>query len=77
MSLVVSTAPSGSGPLQVVAALPSGEQTLLLELRRPNPLWLGRYDLVEPLRLPSGTVLRSGDARVWASWTTPPDARGP
>jgi hypothetical protein len=64
--LALSPVSAGAGPVEVVALRPGAEPAVLLELRRPDPLWLGRYELAEPLRLPAGTRLRARGGPVFA-----------
>jgi hypothetical protein len=60
--------PTGAGDerLEVVAQAPEGGAVVLLELRRPEPLWLGRYELAQPLHLPAGTRLLSRGGNAFA-----------
>jgi hypothetical protein len=51
--------------LEVVAESPDGHREVLLELRRPEPLWVGRYALAEPRSLPAGSVLRTRGGGAW------------
>jgi len=54
----------GSEPLRLSARLPSGESRLLFEVREPDPLWLGRYEPSDPMRLPPGTTLSATGGEV-------------
>ena len=54
----------GSRPLRLRARLPSGESRLLFEVREPDPLWLGRYEPSDPMRLPPGTMLSATGGEV-------------
>jgi len=67
MELVALTPGTPEGSVVEVEARRPGEAPLVvLELRRPDRLWLGRYELTEPLRLPAGSTLHSRGGRVFA-----------
>ena len=42
---------------EIVAVAPSGRRVTLLKLRSPQPQWLRRYWLQEPIELPQGTKI--------------------
>jgi len=65
--LVELTPGAPEGPVvEVVARRPGETPLVVLELRRPDRLWLGRYELTEPLRLPAGSTLHSRGGPVFA-----------
>jgi len=73
VTLVALTPSSAAGEtLEVVAQRPEGGPVVILELRRPEPLWLGRYELAEPLRLPAGSRLRTTGGSVFAELLADP-----